>query len=251
MTLRDKKNVRVLNDYMLAISAGRIKKTGPVNKFGRNMSIESADNEDIWDGGGIYVWSSTADITHVVSDDAGDSLLIEVTGLNFLWDEVVQTVTTDGTTSVALETPLIRVNTVRNAGNVDALGNVQVGVGSTTTSFSAANLRAQISIGFGRTLMAIYTIPRNKTGYMTRYWASILRANAASNVNMTGFYRLFGGVFNVGLTESILSAGTSGIERNPKPYPAYPEKTDLKWQADVSANGTDITAGFDLVLEDN
>ena len=53
-------------------------RTNGVNKFGRNTDVDQVE-ETIWDGGGTVQytpgsanWSTTADITHVVSNNTGD-----------------------------------------------------------------------------------------------------------------------------------------------------------------------------------
>ena len=85
-----------------------------VNKFGRNFSLAQNVRADVWDGGGSFPWPDfdDADITHIKSTNVGDtSLLIEIEGLDINFNKVVQTKQTDvsdGTTLVALDTPLIR-----------------------------------------------------------------------------------------------------------------------------------------------
>jgi len=238
------------SDFKLDVSAGRIPGTSKINKFGRNQDIDTT-SEDVWDGGGIYTFSTTADITHAVSASASDTFDIRVIGLDTNWDEVIQDVTLTGTTAVALTTPLIRCYRAYNISATAALGNIQVGVGTTTGSFSAANLRAQITQGFEQTLMAIYSIPRGKTGYATNFWASLNRTGASASVDTTVNIRNFGGVFRALLTTGCITSATSLFQRDWNPYPAIEEKTDVKISAISSANNTDISAGFDIILVDN
>jgi len=234
---------------MLDISKG-IPGHSYINKFGRNIDIDTT-LEDVWDGGGTYTFSTTADISDVVSSSASDTFIVEVQGLDTNWDLVVQEVTLTGTTSAALTTSLIRVFRMRNISATAAIGTIQCGVGSTTTSFSAANLRAQITLGFEQTLMAVYSIPRGKTGYVTNYWANINKGNATGALDVTTYTRSFGGVFRVGLTTGLIAAGSSHFQHRWEPYPALEEKTDLKIAGIGSTNNFDVSAGFDLILVDN
>ena len=234
---------------LLDISRGLVPGHSYINKFGRNTDIDTTA-EDVWDGGGTYTFSSTADITHAVSS-AADTITIEVQGLDTNWDQVTQDVTLTGTTAVALTTSLIRVFRMRNTSGTAAAGNIQVGVGTTTGSFSAANLRAQITLGFEQTLMAIYSVPRGKTAYATNYWANINKANATGALDVTTYTRFFGGVFRVGLTTGLIAGGSSHFQHKWEPYPALPEKSDIKIVGIGSTNNFDVSAGFDLILVDN
>jgi len=237
---------------MLDISKGKPGHTY-VNKFGRNSDVDTGTRADIWDGGTpaiggeVYTYSTTADITHLVSS-AADTVDIEVTGLDANWLEVVQTQTLTGTTAVALDTPLIRVYRMKNTTGTAATGVIQCGVGTTTTSFSAANLRAQITLDYEQSLMSIYTVPANKTAYLTNFWADMNRNVTSGAANIDVLARSFGGVFRVQTTSASVGAGTSHFQHNYEPYPKYEGRTDIMMRAEASANNTDISAGFDLIL---
>lgn len=240
-----------LSPSILDISRGLVPGHSQINKFGRNIDVDTAAEEDIWDGGGTYTFSTTADITHVVSSNAGDTFTFTVVGLDTNWEEVVQDATLTGTTAVALTTPLIRVYRMFNPSASAALGNVQCGVGTTTGSFLAANLRAQITLGFEQTLMAIYTIPAGKTGYATNFWGNINRTGASASVDTTVKVRNFEGVFRALLTTGLITSATSLFQRDWNPYPKLLEKTDVKVSSISSTNNSDVSAGFDIILVDN
>lgn len=239
-----------VSDFLLEVSKGNVPGHSYINKFGRNTDIDTSQ-EDIWDGGGTYTFSTTADIDNLVSSNVGDTMEIEVQGLDTNWDEVIQNITLTGITSVALTTSLIRVFRMRNISATAALGNIQVGVGATTTSFAVSNLRAQITQGFEQTLMAIYSIPRNKTAYAINYWANINKANASGALDVSTYTKTFGGVFRIGLTTGLIGAGSSHFQHLWQPYPAIPEKSDIKTSGIGSTNNFDVSAGFDLLLVDN
>lgn len=237
-------------DYALEISKGNLEGVSHVNKFGRNTDIDTTQ-EDIWDGGGDYTFSTSADITDIVSSNAGDTMSIEVQGLDSGWNLVVQNVTLTGTTSATLGTALIRVFRARNLTSTAALGDIQIGVGSTTSSFSAANLRAQISLGYEQTRMAIYTIPNGKTGYMTSHWGNINKSNTSGALDCTMWERSFGGVFRAQTPNGLIAAGSSHYQHKLDPYQKFSAKTDIKMTGIGSTNNFDVSAGFDLVLVDD
>jgi len=235
-------------DYDVELARGRITDVTEINKFGRNQDIDTTE-EDVWDAGGIYNWSSSADITDIVSS-AADTVEIEVQGLDTDWNEVVQTKTLTGTTSVALDTPLLRVFRMKNISGTSAAGTIQCGVGSTTTSFSAANLRAQITLGFEQTLMAIYTIPAGKRGLLKRLWSNINKSNSSGGLDSIFWARSEGGVFRAQNTSGLIAAGNSRDEKLYSPMPTYAEKTDLRISGIGSTNNFDVSAGFDLYIAD-
>lgn len=237
-------------NYDVELARGRITDVTEINKFGRNTDIDTTE-EDVWDAGGTYVWSSTADITDIVSSNAGDTFEIEVQGLDTDWNEIVQTKTLTGTTSVALDTPLLRVFRLKNVSGTTAAGVIQCGVGSTTTSFSAANTRAQVSLGFEQTLMAIYTVPAGKTALLKRLWSNINKSNSSGGLDAIFWARSEGGVFRVQNTSGLIAAGNSRDEKIYSPMPTYAEKTDLRISGIGSTNNFDVSAGFDLYIADN
>lgn len=239
----------LMYDYALEVSKGNITGVSYVNKFGRNTDIDTTQ-EDVWDGGGTYTFSTTADITDIVSSNAGDTMSIEVQGLDTNWELVTQDVTLTGTTSATLTTALIRVFRMKNLSSTAALGNIQVGVGSTTTSFTAGNLRAQITLGYEQTQMAIYTIPSGKKGYLTNIWGNANKSNTTGAIDLTLYSRDDGGVFRSQSPNGLIMAGTSHFQHSYNPYPAYAAKTDLVFRGTGSTNNFDISAGFDLYLVD-
>lgn len=239
-----------LADFGFEVARGNVDGVQRANMFGRNVDVDDV-REDVWDGGGTYNWSTTADITHIVSDDAGDTVDVEVQGLDTDWAYTIQTKALNGTSSVALDTPLVRVFRMRNMSSTPAAGDIQCGVGSTTTSFSAANLRAQITQGFEQTLMAIFTVPAGTTGYMLNFWGNMNRSNTNGACDVSLWMRNFGGVFRIQSPTGLIAAGSSHFQHLYGAYPSFPEKTDIKMTAQGTANNFDISAGFDLYFARN
>ena len=239
-----------LMDFGLEVARGNISGLSRVNKFGRNPDVDTTQ-EDIWDGGGTYTWSTTNDITHAVSDNAGDTMDIEVQGLDVNWALVTQTVTLTGTTGVALTTPLLRVFRMRNLSATAASGNIQVGVGAVTSSFTAANLRAQITQGYEQTLMSLYTIPAGKTGYLMNFWGNMNRSVTTGACDVSIWSRIENGIFRIQSPTGLVAGGSSHFQHRYETYPSYPAKTDIKMTAEGSTNNFDISSGFDLYLVDD
>ena len=249
-------------DPFLDIPAGNIAGYSSVNKFGRNDTITQAGGaEDIWDGGSTgglglaaYPFPATADITHIVSSAAGDTDIdCEVQGLDANWILTVQTATTnssDGTTAEALTTPLRRVFRIKVLTS-GVVGHI------TLKNVGASVVYAQVLIGNNQTLMALYTIPANKTAYMTKYYATINKGATKTPDAVT--LKLFATDNMNGYPEQIKhvigmeAGGETILEHDFKPYYKFTEKTDIRLEGTCigSAATADVSAGFDLILVDN
>jgi hypothetical protein len=163
----------------LLVSMGEISGYSVVQKFGQNDDLNTSTYEDVWDGGGVYSYPAdgTAPITDIIGHDAGDTEPIEVQGLDINGDLVVQTKTLTGLTKVTLDTPLWRVFRLKNVGTSDLLDDVcAINTGDTVDY-------ACINNGNNQTLMALYTIPNGKTGYLyqgTNNLSNVTRGVSAS-----------------------------------------------------------------------
>jgi len=223
-----------------------------VNKFGRNSAVASGGTEEIWDGSFAYIFSSTADITHIrsaVDSATTQGAVIEVQGLDANWTLVVQTKALDGTnseTEVELDTALIRVFRMKV---LDAAAMDQdIWAGDDDFIVSAA--KAIITAGNNQTLMAIYTVPADKVGYITNYWAhhnpttgqtftsNPIRLWARDNAN--GYEKQL---------KHIVGIAADGLFLHPfVPYLKVGEKTDVFLTSSPVSGVADISAGFDLIL---
>jgi len=250
----------------LSIAQGEVSGTTYIHKFGYAEDFDTGDGAvNIWGGAddaGIdqmeYVFSTTTNITEVVSDSASDTFDLEVQGLDVDWALSTQTVTLNGQTPVSLTTDLRRVFRMKNVNSADNVGHIYAT--ATTTSYTAGvpdnttKVRAVIHPNNNQTLMAIYTIPAGKTGYMSNFWATTAGANKTSNYVIDLKARPFGKVFNLKNREALSDVGTSHINQ---PYyipEVFAEKTDIMMTADVVASGVTgaaISAGFDIILIDN
>ena len=138
-----------------------------LHKFGYNPAITTAtDPEDVWDAGGVYPWPTAAAATNIVSTDADDTdggsgaRTVWVQGLDSDGMLIDETVTLNGTSQVNLTQQFYRVfraRVVLSGATGTNEGDIQIRHNTTAL--------AQISQGYGQTLMAIYTVPANY-----RYW---------------------------------------------------------------------------------
>jgi len=241
--------------FGLEVSQGKIDGWSSVNKFGENQDIASGATEDIWDGGGTYVYPTTADITHVsmaVDQTAMRGETIEVQGLDVNWALTVQDVVLDAsdtTTAVALTTALLRIFRMKVNANV-----------VTDQDLAAHNLGdtqdyAIILAGNNQTLMSLYTVPAGKTAYIVKFYVSQSRATNkdpdAVNVRSWARDNVNGYEFQLKHSMNLASGGVTAFERTFGIPLKMGEKTDLKMSATAIGDIAFVSAGFDLYLLDN
>lgn len=239
--------------FELKVSQRLIPHHSIIDKFGENPEIDTGTfPEDIWEAGGLYNYDAdgTAPIVSLVSDNIADTEPITITGLDIDGNEVEQTITLTGTTRVALTTPLWRVHIMENVGTTNLVGTVYCYVGTGGVPL-LANTRAIIDNGNNRTLMALYTIPKGKIGFLYRGELGASRSVTAGEARCAYFSRRFGSVFTIKKRVNLSNAGTS-IYKDARSFPdIVPALTDIKLSIEsVSANGMGVFGTFDILLID-
>ncbi len=236
----------------LEIAKGNVDGHSVMHKFGQNLDIDTGTHEDIWDFGGVYTFSTTADIDTLSSSDATDGQVVRVYGLDANWEACEQNVTLNGQAKVTLDTSLIRVYRMVNIGATDIAGVVYCYVDGDITDGvpdTDEDVRAIINGENNQTLMAIYTIPVGYTGYLINSYVSLTKARTAKTAEMVFKARPYGSVFQTKATIGLNSAGTSYIDRTRITPSKMPEKTDIKVHCEeVSASDTSVSAGFEIIL---
>jgi len=248
----------------LSIAQGLITGTAFIHKFGSAPDFDFGDGVvDIWDGaddGNLnqmnYVYSTSADIDSLVSSDDTDAQDVEVQGLDSNFDLVIQTITLSGQTRVALTTALIRVFRLKNVGTTNNAGQVCCYVDSAITNGipdDSSKVRACIGVGNNQTLMAVYTVPAGKTGYMRSFFAGSGGANKSINYVIDLFARPTGEVFQLKHRSSIADGGSSHWNHVYEEPEVLAAKTDvvMRVKAASAVTGANVSAGFDIVLVDD
>ena len=242
-------------DANLEIPSGRMAGYSSVNKFGANHEVAANTTEDVWGGGGTYTYPTTADITHLsqaVDQAAMRDKTIFIQGLDANWDLIEQSKNLDATnttTLVALDTPLIRLFRMRVLANVVGDQDIKV------TNSAGTVLYGIMAAGDNKSLMAQYTIPNGKTGYLTQWEVSSVKTTASDPRNIE--IRLWtadrdaGYEFELKHASSLNGIGESGFIHTLNPYSKITQKTDIKITVSPTINPADAHAGFDLILEDN
>lgn len=257
----------LLDDPALAVPAGNVAGQFPVNKFGESTNVDGGVVTDIWDRANatddqdVWLAPTAARIHTIQSDNVNDTT--GGTGANqvivyFLpdWNTVEQSETVTGNlnagiamTNAAVIIHRMRVvpqasSTISNAGTITATAAVD------------GTVTAQIQPGFGQTEMAIYGIPSTQTFYMSKFYASLLRANAGTAFIDVSL--LFNPSPNVNplifLTKQTLGIQSTGNNPDVHPYNPYKKFEGpgiLKLQATGSADNLQVSGGFDGYLVNN
>jgi hypothetical protein len=221
----------------LHIARGDWNDLSHINKFGYNSALSTA-YETVWDGGAIYAYPGSALAMTLTSAGGGtdNGVQVNVEGLDTNYDQVNQTVTLAGSGTATTTTEFLRVFRAYIVGSQAPTGNITIANGGTTY--------AQITLGNNQTLMAVYTVPRNKRAYIIKFQGSVGKDKQAI---FRGMARPFGGVFqNKG--QWITSSGPVEYE-----YPVplkFDQKTDfeIRCKADATTEGGAI---FDIILEEH
>ena len=227
-----------------------------VNKFGRNANIASGATEEVWDGSATYVFPATALMTKIsgkVNQAAMTGKVIEVQGLDAKWNAVTQNATLNAsntTTAVTLATPLVRCFRLK------VLADVVTDQGIAVHNDADNQDYAIITAGNNQTLMAIYTIPANKTAYIENYYAVVNPGGGAPGTLhiklwVADRHNLYAKQLKhiLGLSADVDAYGY--FQHHFDPNLKVTQKSDIFITATTSGAAVDVSAGFDLVLEDN
>lgn len=250
-------------DTDLEIARGNIPGLSPVRKFGRNDDVDNANSEDIFITGGDQPYLTSADTFDVVSTSTNDTLLgtgartLVVEGLDSNYMVQSETINMDGDTPVTTTKSYLRLYRAY----VDTAGSVGTNDGTITFDpTSGGNTCLTIGLdnedeGDGQTFTAQYTIPAGKTAYL-----KMLKIGCAASPGQTGvkeahvsfIMRELGKAWRKQAMFSCRSDGTGSSPNLAHDIPqSFPEKTDLRFRANVDNNNTAVHVRYTLVLIDN
>lgn len=260
------KSGETLSDFFVEVARGNIAGVSSVNKFGRNIEIDSGVTADVWDGGHtadeslLWVAPTQARTHTIASDSASDTdggvgaRRLKVFGLTD-WD------TAEVNEEIVMNTgsPPVTVNAyvIIHRMFVTNKGATNVNVGTiTATATGDATVTAQIRPGQGQTQMAVYGIPSTQTAYMGRLYGNVNKAGGAAGlidvslrVNPEPQNELLN--FLVKHTFGLQTVGTSALTINYYTPKTIAGPAIIKVQALSGTDNMDLSAGFDMVLINN
>jgi hypothetical protein len=228
------------------LARGAVSRTSHINKFGYNTAV-GATFETITDLGGNQYYPTSAGVISVVSSDANDdggdtgARTVEIQGLDGNYAEISETVTLNGTSAVTTTKLFHRVF----RGKVLTAGSSGINEGTITLSIGGNNVASISADNGGQTLMAVYTVPAGKKGYIIKFQGSLSKNQEAQFMIRT----------KNGTTDAAWQVkGMFGTFANTVGY-EYPvplevtEKTDIEVRAKAGAT-SECGAIFDIILVD-
>ena len=252
------------NDWLVEVARGNVPGAALVHKFGAGtigttlvpISFSTA-----------YPTPTTATALEFVSSDDEDggagtdtgALEVTVQGLNSSWAEVSQTVTTNGTTAVALGTNLIRLYRwyVSSSGTyaTAAAGSHQgiltireAGAGATWFTIPIT------PFPMGQSQIGAYTVPTGKTAYILSWGTT---SDSTKTLTAILFQRPLADdvttPFNGAMRAIAYKSGiVSGFESTPhSPWGPFVGPCDIGVLGKISATTSAVSTDFEMLILDN
>ena len=259
-------------DFGVEVARGNVRGMSKVNKFGRSLNVDSGHETDIWDGANVdsyptgalddrdtFIAPTQARVHAVVSTSVNDAAAgtgartMQVYGLtSWATKETSEVITMDGTTPVNTDNSYVIIHRMK----VLTKGASDINEGTIyATAATDSTITAQINPNQGQTQMAIYGVPSVQTVYLTSYYVSAIKAAASLavaaslEVNSEPDVELLN--FTIKHTQGLTTEGTNYLRHEAYPPMSFSGPCIIKIRCISSANNTDVSAGFDLLLEDN
>lgn len=230
-------------EFNLNVSRGKVRGASLLHKFGAVPAMSQNTTGTIWDvNDTIYPWSAfaSAGTLTVNSDIADANKHIVIIGLDENYNEISEDLQL---TSTSLSTTKSFIRVFRAYITNGSTGNV-----AAINVLKGASTVLRISAEQSQTLMAIYTIPAGKTGYL---YKGVCSAQSSADGTGSMFVRYFGETaFRVGHTFEVSGSGGEYCYDFSFPIP-IPEKSDIDVRMTTRSNNGRYTAAFDMLLVDN
>ena len=225
-----------------------------LHKFGRTSDADANTTRTVWLGTEVNeTYATTNAIDAVSSDDAGDDQTLTLeghivtgTGVNQEFTEVIQNVTLNGQTKVALNTPVARTSRLKNADTSAWAGTIYVyedGAITAGVPDDATTIHLTVTAAGRQSQKAALTFSNVEYGIITSWYGGVDR-NASANVDLDLEIRDPGGAFR---PQADLHARTGAgpfVEHQFRPFLVVPTNNDIRVVCTSSANNTTVLGGF-------
>jgi hypothetical protein len=181
-----------------------------------------------------YVFPSSALTMQLVSTVAGDTASITIVGLDANYNALSEVLVLNGTTNVPTVNQYFRINSifVSAGSSTNPTGVVSLSNGGVVYAQINTGVFNAVTSSFGRSQMAVYTVPAGYTFYGYRYGAySSFNGNSANYTTYRAITNSSNGVQQLVVQTPF---NTSYEVQRHFPFP-YAEKTDLRFQVASSA----------------
>jgi hypothetical protein len=228
-------------------------------KFGKNLDLDTAAAETVWETGGDETYVTTNAIDTVSSSSASDTAVtmyveghtVSGTGADAQYTFTTQTVALNGQSKVTLGTPLARVSRAY-ATSGTLVGDFYVFEDDTVTA-GVPDTASKIHLGVyaatsgePQSFKAATTFSNTDYFLVTSLILSVGKKTTAT-VDFTFEIRVPGDIFRPAF-QTTLSGNQNTHQYNAKPYFLIPKNADVRVRAATSANNTEVDALFMGVL---
>jgi len=246
-------------EFYAEVAKGNVPKHSLIHKFGAHTITTTLEPVAL---SGTYPTPTTATALEFVSDSANDTSTgsgareVTVIGLDASWNEVSQTVTTNGTTAVALGTNLIRLYrwyvsssgsyATDTAGSHDGELTIRVsGAGATWSTIS------NTVFATGQSQIGCYTVP---TGYTGHLLSKSVFVDSSKSADVYFFQRPgaddvttpYSG--NMRLFEREVGVSGGFTMRTVAPKSSFIGPCDVGFMAKISVGNAECSVEFELLL---
>lgn len=232
-------------DWYLAVARGQVQGASVVNIYGYQSAVDGT-TIPLWENAIVYTYPAAATTMLLYSSSVADiNVSILIVGLDSSYNQQSETlVLTNGTTGVTTTKSYTRINGIAVVGSTEPVGTIYLSNAGKTATYAQINLSGGASAG--RSQMSIYTVPNGYTFYLTRVNAYVSPNN---NANFFCNYRVWTRNITSGITTVLQQAPfvNSYATTRVAPRP-YAEKTDIQWQANMSAGTSAVSIGVEGIL---
>ena len=227
------------------------KKAKSLIKFGKSAELTANTLETVWTVGGNETYVTDNTIAYISSSSASDTQTVKLechtvegTGKDAKFSFLVQEVTLNGQTPVALDTPVARVSHAYNSNGTELVGRVTVYENTTVVGgvpSDATKIHIDIPQGLQGSFKGATTFSDTDYYVLTGGFGSVSKKQDAA----VDFYlevREVGGVF---IQRAAISASTGGpwdIELDPAVI--IPKNADVRITAEAGANNAVVFGVF-------
>jgi hypothetical protein len=231
-------------EFYLQLARGHISNHSVIHNFGYNPDIDTGtDPETVWTYGGLYPWSALdiEQTLYVKSSSVEDTMSVTILGLDNNGLSISETITLTGTSAVTTTKKFKRIQRAFCIGTANHEGSITM-----HTVNDVGSVVGHIAATEGQTLMAIYTIPADITGYLLTGDCSV---NLNKEVTIKFYIRQPGGIFRIAHVVELCSGSYRYDFRVPQ---AISAGSDLEIRVDnANDNNCRVSANFDIILIDN
>lgn len=225
-------------------------------KFGKNLDLDAAAPETVWEHGGDEVYVTTNSIDTLSSSSTSDTAVtvrieghtVSGTGTDSQFTFVVQDASVNGQNKVTLTTPLARVSRVYVTSTTQAVGDVLVYEDTTIVGgVPSDDTKVHIGIyasthGDNQSFKAATTFSNTDYFLLTSLILSVGKKTAAT-VDFSVEMRSPGGIF-LPAFQTTLSDSSNSFQYDAKPIFIVPKNYDIRIEAATSTNNTEVDALF-------